>query len=281
MLEKLNLNGSHRATPPTDARDGSLRQPNLQRASDIFQHNWFAIISLVNCGTNLFVLILVAGLFYWMIRIVQTPPPTLVLEDTGAARSAMPLAPRERTPESIQYFVRSWLTYLLSWQGMIVDEVTKQKIPDSGKTVVIDPDAPRNSNNTRRLTTPAWLALFATSQDLRPGLAARIGEMIPPEVFPTASATEGEARSSFELHRLSEPALVSGKEDTWYVDAIGTLTILFERQPAQMVKFNKRITVRAVPPAAYPYPPNQNELQRSVEQMRNGFEVIKVEDLET
>lgn len=248
---------------------------NLRRyhshLEEILKGNFFAVLSIGNTVTLVCLLFVQVLLVFWIAKLQRMPPPTLVLDASGSAHRAYPVAHNYRTEERIHAFVQDTLTLMFTWKYTVVDPKTGTEIPDEGVMLVRDGRLHGN-----KVPTTVYLASQAFSLDMQKPILQRVSELVPQEVF------RGEASSAFVLSHISNPVRVGDEESgEYYVDVVGHISISNETDTTKnnILKFNKRIFVRAVPEVYHPIPDEQPALHEAIENIRLGLEITAIKDL--
>ncbi|PAX51237.1 hypothetical protein [Brunnivagina elsteri] len=212
-----------------------------------------------------FILILIYGSYS---QLNKKPPPTLVQLETGSAIKVAPLGNRDRTPQVISRFVSDTMTLMMNWSGNLpattVEENAKPK-PDKG----INIGERRLREN--RVTSGAWQASYALSEDFRKEFLKMLASMTPSGVF--------KGTTQVVLVPLSIQSPIKIEEGKWKVKMIANLTI-FDRgnNLGEVIPFNKEIFIRAV--EAPESPANVSGLAAVIYQVRaSGLEIYAIRDL--
>jgi hypothetical protein len=241
----------------------------LNRASKKFSTgDTLALFAVVTFGLHIitfFLLVLIYGSYS---QLNKKPPPTLVQLETGSAIKVAPLGNRDRTPQVISRFVSDTMTLMMNWSGNLppttVEESAKHKT-DTG----INIGERRLRGN--KVTSGAWQASHALSEDFRKEFLKMLASMTPPGVF--------KGKTQVILVPLSIQSPIKIEEGKWKVKMIANLTI-FDRgnNLGEVIPFNKEIFVRAV--EAPESPANVSGLAAVIYQVRaSGLEIYAIRDL--
>jgi hypothetical protein len=200
-------------------------------------------------------------------RLNKKPVPTLVQLESGSAVKVAPLGNRDRTPQVISRFVSDTMTLMMNWSGNLppntVEESAKPK-PDKG--INIGERGLRGS----KVTSVAWQASYALSEDFRKEFLKMLASMTPAGVF--------KGSTQVVLVPLSIQSPIKIEEGKWKVKMIANLTV-FDRgnNLGEVIPFNKEIFVRAV--EAPESPGNITGLAAVIYQVRaSGLEIYAIRD---
>jgi hypothetical protein len=241
----------------------------LNRASKNFSTgDTLALFAVGTFGLHIitfFLLVLIYGSYS---QLNKKAPPTLVQLETGSAIKVAPLGNRDRTPQVISRFVSDTMTLMMNWSGNLppttVEESAKPKT-DTG----INIGERRLRGN--KVTSGAWQASHALSEDFRKEFLKMLASMTPPGVF--------KGKTQVILVPLSIQSPIKIEEGKWKVKMIANLTI-FDRgnNLGEVIPFNKEIFVRAV--EAPESPANVSGLAAVIYQVRaSGLEIYAIRDL--
>jgi hypothetical protein len=225
------------------------------------------VLSLSSIALNLLVLVFIFFLAsaYWKLN--KKPPPTLVQLSSGEAVNVAPLGNQERTPPVILEFVRESLSMLMTWQGEFPPEEEGAKpLPDPGVDI-----RPSGVGGRMTVTTPAYQAAFALSEDFRKEFLQELGKLTPAGVF------QGKTEVVFVPIDIGQPILIEpGK---WRVKVVANLLVLDRSDIlGKPIPFNKEVFVRAVSPPEYQA--NVTGIAKIVQQIRaSGLEIYAIRDL--
>jgi hypothetical protein len=222
------------------------------------------LVSIALSGLNfLCLLVLAAGL-----RMVATRPlPNFVQLADGKTIDVRPVDPLFRDRQTVKDFVSGTAYLLFSWSNRIaIEENGERKV----KT-----DEGVSAGENLRVTTPAWEASFALSEDFRSEFLKGLAGLIPPEVW------SGRAYASVKFVEVSDPVLIApGK---WEVKIVANLIVQDTRSPGgRAVPLNKSIFVQAVDNPPLPLSEVATPLQRTIFKIRSSrLEIYELRDLET
>ncbi|MBD2206613.1 hypothetical protein H6G33_31030 [Calothrix sp. FACHB-1219] len=241
----------------------------LNRASKtVSTGDTLALFALGTFGLHLitfFVLLLLYGSYS---QLNKKAPPSLVQLETGSAIKVAPISSLERTPQVILHFVSDTMTLMMNWSGTLppttVEEAAKPK-PDPGVNI---------SNREFRgskITSAAWQASYALSEDFRKEFLKVLAAMTPSGVF--------QGKTQVVLVPLSIQSPIKIAEGKWKVKMVANLTVFAQDSNlGETIPFNKEIFIRAVIP---PESPNQVDgLAAVIYQVRaSGLEIYAIRDL--
>ncbi|BAZ40221.1 hypothetical protein NIES4101_61820 [Calothrix sp. NIES-4101] len=241
----------------------------LNRASkNVSTGEALALFAVGTFGLHLitfFILILIYGSYS---QLNKKPVPTLVQLETGSAIKVAPLGNRDRTDAVISRFVSDTITLMMNWSGNLppssIEENTKPK-PDKGINIG------ERGLRGNRVTSGAWQASYALSEDFRKEFLKMLASMTPPGVF--------KGSTQVVLVPLSIQSPIKIEEGKWKVKMIANLTV-FDRgnNLGEVIPFNKEIFVRAV--EAPESPGNTSSLAAAIYQVRaSGLEIYAIRDL--
>ncbi|MBD2200527.1 MULTISPECIES: hypothetical protein [Calothrix] len=240
----------------------------LNRASkSVSTGDALALFALGTFGLHLitfFILLLLYGSYS---QLNKKAPPSLVQLETGKSIKVAPIGSLERTPQVILRFVSDTLTLMMNWSGTLppttVEEAAKPK-PDLGVNI---------SNREFRgskITSAAWQASYALSEDFRKEFLKVLAAMTPSGVF--------QGKTQVVLVPLSIQSPIKIAEGKWKVKMVANLTIVAQDSNlGETIPFNKEIFIRAVVP---PESPNQVDgLAAVIYQVRaSGLEIYAIRD---
>jgi hypothetical protein len=223
----------------------------------------FVVVSISLQGLVLLVAILLYGSFN---RLANKPPPSLVQLANGQTVAAAPLDHKQRSPEVIKRFTKDTLTSLMSWSG---------ELPSPDGTAKTIPDAGIELNNARgKVTTPAWEASFALSEDFRKEFLLKLADLTPPSVFG--------GTTKVVLVPLDIQAPIKIDEGKWKVVIVANLIILSQNNLGDVIPFNKEIFLSAVEAPNYKDFTSSDEMATIIARVRaSGLEIYAIRDLPT
>jgi hypothetical protein len=153
----------------------------LNRASKRFSTgDTLALFAIGTFGLHIitfFLLILIYGSYS---QLNKKPPPSLVQLETGKSIKVAPLGNSDRTPQVVSRFVSDTMTLMMNWSGNLaptnVEESTKPKA-DTGINIG------ERGLRGNKVTSVAWQASYALSEDFRKEFLKMLADMTPPGVF--------------------------------------------------------------------------------------------------
>jgi hypothetical protein len=241
----------------------------LNRASQRFSTgDTLALFTVGTFGLHLitfFLLVLIYGSYS---QLNKKPPPSLVQLETGKSVKVAALGNSDRTPQVVSHFVSDTMTLMMNWSGNLpptnVEESTKPK-PDKGISIG------ERGLRGNKVTSAAWQASYALSEDFRKEFLKMLADMTPPGVF--------KSKTQVVLVPLSIQSPIKIEEGKWKVKMIANLTIFDQgNNLGEVIPFNKEIFVRAV--EAPESPTNINGLAAVIYQVRaSGLEIYAIRDL--
>lgn len=231
-------------------------QPSKKDAFALFTVATFALLLI-----NLFGLFLLYGNYS---NLVRKKTPTLVQLETGKSITVAPLGSDERTPKVVQKFVVDTLTLLMNWSGTLpattVEEAANPK-PDPGVQA-----------GRSKVSTSAWQASFALSEDFRKEFLTTLATLTPAGVF------NGNTQVTLVPLSVQPPQQIA--EGKWKVKLVANL-IVFDRRDnlGNVIPFNKEVFVQAV---EAPNPPTETTgITTVIYAVRaSGLEITAIRDLE-
>jgi hypothetical protein len=200
-------------------------------------------------------------------KFANTKSPTLVELNDGTSVRVVPSGHNERTPQAISDFVGRAIINLMSWNALPKPFDEPEPNPknkpqlDSGVQV-----------GDKKITTGAWAAGFALSEDFRQPFLQELANLTPSEVF------NGNTQSALIVRYLSVPSQLG--EGNWRVEMVANL-VIFQNgdRVGKAVSFNKTIFIRAVDTPLLPS--NASDLQLATYRARKaGMEIFKIQDLD-
>ncbi|MBD1922594.1 hypothetical protein H6F77_16110 [Microcoleus sp. FACHB-831] len=242
----------------------------LERQQTRFSKNdAMGLFALGTLGLHLltfFVLILLYGAYS---SLSKKSPPTLVQLDTGEAITVAPLGNKERTPQVVKKFTIDTMTLMLNWSGTkppsTVEEATKP---------VLDPGVDVGSAvpGRAKVTTAAWQAGFALSEDFRKEFLAKLAEITPSGVFKSATQV------ALVPLEIQEPQKIA--EGKWKIKIVANLIVLDKgNNLGQVIPFNKEIFIQAVESPVFPG--DKGGVAAIIYQVRtSGLEIYAIRDLQ-
>lgn len=253
-------------TPNTEESATTKRLRFLERQEKRFTtSDTLALFAVVTLGLHIINLLGVILLYGAYSSLARKAPPTLVQLETGKTIAVAPLGSKERTPKVISQFVADIFTLMMNWSGTLpattVEEAANPK-PDPG--IKID--------NRNRLTTAAWQASFALSEDFRKEFLTKLAQITPSGVFNRSVQV-----TLVPLEIQPPTQIASGK---WKVKMVANLMVMDKTSNlGDVIPFNKEIYVQAV---EAPKAPTEtlSELASKVYSVRqSGLEIYAIRDL--
>lgn len=244
--------------------DYRLKFLEAKKSSKFSNSDLLGVLTIVTLAAEALVLIVQILLFTSYSSLSSKPVPTLVQLSSGDAIQVAPLGSKERTPEVIMKFTSNVMSLLMSWSGTIPNESGGESIADKG--VEIRTDGARS-----RVTTTAYQAAFALSEDFRKEFLAELGQLTPSGVF------GGTTKVVFVPLEVQKPVQIEAGK--WKVQIVANL-LVFDQSDivGKAIPFNKEVFVRAV--ELTEYQPNLQGIALAIQQMRSsGLEVYAIRDL--
>lgn len=215
-------------------------------------------------GSQLVIFLLTIISFGRIGTIAKRSSHILVQLRDGSSVIATPLNNYERSDESLKYTVNTKMTGLLSWQRLVYNSESNAR-PQIDEGV----QTPKG-----KITTSAFEASLAVSQDFSAELAAYIAELTPDNFFNPKS----KAQSLLIIEHLSDPQKIG--KGRWRLDMIARL-VIYQGQNSTgrpAIPFNKTVFVRAIEPPILPKKPTK--LQKQLyEARKSGIEIYFIKDL--
>ncbi|AKG21347.1 hypothetical protein [Calothrix sp. 336/3] len=276
-----NINSEH-------TKNKQLRFLN-RASSKLSTGDTLALFAVGTFGLHLitfFILILIYGSYS---QLNKKPVPTLVQLETGSAIKVAPLGNRDRTDVVISRFVSDTMTLMMNWSSSnsqySLSREASYAIRNSQLILVKDCDNKVQNSNCidtginigerglrgSKVTSGAWQASYALSEDFRKEFLKMLASMTPTGVF--------KGTTQVILVPLSIQSPIKIEEGKWKVKIIANLTV-FDRgnNLGEVIPFNKEIFVRAV--EAPESPANVGELAAVIYQVRaSGLEIYAIRDL--
>jgi hypothetical protein len=239
----------------------SLRRVTKSKADD---RNFFGFFLLLSLGLGTLNLLMSLGLWIAYSGVANKKPPTLVQAVDGRAMVVNSMESRDRTPVVIRKFVADSLVLLLSSSGKLPSTMDKAGELDQGVPVEIP------GKGQRKVSTSAWQASFALSEDFRPSALQAVAVLTPPGSF------AGQAQMMLVPVHIGDPEKVA--EGQWQVHVIANLmTVSVGTTQGVSVPFNKTIYLRSIDT---PTPTDASgPLERAVYGIRqSGLEIFAMKD---
>lgn len=217
-----------------------LRFLESKKSSRFSNNDLFGVLVVSSIGLGVLNLILHFLLYSTYLKLSNKPVPTLVQLASGQSITVAQLGNKERTPEVILEFVRTSLSTLMTWNGKLPSSDGGKPIPDPGVEV-------RSAGGLGKrtiVTTPAYQAAFALSEDFRKEFLQELGRLTPSGVF------QGTTEVIFVPVEIQKPIQI--EPGRWRVRVVANLLILDQKEIlGTPITFNKEVFVKAVEPPEY------------------------------
>jgi hypothetical protein len=252
-----------------------VERPQAQRLLKSSSGNILTLFVLATLGLQGLIFLQTTFNTIWIAKLSRKPIPTLVELVDGRSIQVGAEASLYRSPQTIQYFVSQITTMLFSSSGMLAEDST---VPKTNLKPKLDAGVELKGNNLRgkrKVTTTAWEASFALSEDFRTTFLPELAQIIPPGVF------SGTTQTALVINHLSQPEqLEAGK---WKLKMIANLYLFTGGDPiGKAIPVNKDIYVRAVYLTSQPLPNRLTDIQKAVYNARaSGLEIYRFGDLAT
>jgi hypothetical protein len=218
--------------------DSTSQTPKLEQIKQQkAQRDFLALLNLGAIAISSISLLFLLMLFVMYFKLANRPVPSLVQLADGQAITTRALGNKERSPVVIQRFVTDSLMLLMSWQQKIP---SADIAPDGSPVFVNDPGMEvKGQNKEGRITTRAFQASFAFSEEFRQDLIEMLAIMTPPDVF------TGQVQTALVFQAVTEPELVETGE--WRISVVGNLIQSnLKLGTTTRIPFNKEVLVRAI-----------------------------------
>jgi hypothetical protein len=250
-----------------------VKIPKAQRLLKTSSGNILTLFVLATLGLQGLLFLQTTFNTLWIAKLARKPSPTLVELVDGRSIQVGAEASLYRSPQSVQYFVSQIATMLFSSSGMLADDSTVSK---SSFKPALDPGIELKGNNfrgKRKVTTSAWEASFALSEDFRSTFLPELAQITPVGVF------SGTTQTVLVINHLSEPLPIEA--GVWKLKMIANLYLFTGGDRiGKAVPVNKDIYVRAVYVTPQPLLESATEIQRAVYNARaSGLEIYRFGDL--
>ncbi len=228
-----------------------------------------ALFAVGTFGLHLITFFLLILLYGSYSQLNKKPPPSLVQLETGKAIQVAPLGNTERTPQVVSRFVSDTMILMMNWSGTLppttVEENAKP-LQDKGVDMV------ERGSRGSKVTSGAWQASYALSEDFRKEFLQKLASMTPQGVF--------KGTTQVVLIPLSIESPTKIEEGKWKVKMIANLNVFDQTNNlGEVIPFNKEIFVRAV--VAPESPVNTSGLAAVIYQVRaSGLEIYAIRDLQ-
>ncbi|NJM22318.1 MAG: hypothetical protein HC874_26960 [Richelia sp. SL_2_1] len=242
----------------------------LNRADKKFSTgDTLALFAVGTFGLHLITFFLLILLYGSYSQLNQKPPPSLVQLETGKAVKVAPLGNTERTPQVVSRFVSDTMILMMNWSGTlppITVEENAEPLQDKGVDMV------ERGARGNKVTSGAWQASYALSEDFRKEFLQKLASMTPQGVF--------KGTTQVVLIPLSIQSPTKIEEGKWKVKMIANLNVFDQTNNlGEVIPFNKEIFVRAV--EAPESPVNISSLGAVIYQVRaSGLEIYAIRDLQ-
>jgi hypothetical protein len=252
-----------------DSSGGSYRLRFLERrnSSKFSSNDLLGVVAIASLGLGTLNLFLHFFVYATVLKVSNKPAPALVQLASGKAITVAALGNKERTSEVILEFVRSSLSTLMTWNGKLPGSSQDKPLPDPGVEVKSDGIGKRTI-----VTTPAYQAAFALSEDFRKEFLQELGKLTPSGVF------TGKTEVIFVPVEIQKPIQIEAGK--WRVRVVANLLVLNQSNIlGNPIPFNKEVFVRAVEPPEYQA--NVTGIALVVQNIRSsGLEIYAIRDLE-
>ena len=239
-----------------------------QKQAERFNNNdILGILAFATMAINVLVLLVQLLLFRGYNRLAAKPAPSLVQLTSGESIQVIAVGSKDRTPDVILNFTKDTLSLLLTWTGTLPSPDAEEAATDPGVTI-----SGTSSSKSTRITTSAYQAGFALSEDFRRELLLELGEIMPSGIF-----SNGAAQVVFVPLEISQPTQIEpGK---WRLSLVANLMV-FDQQSVlgEPIPFNKEIFVQAVEPPEFDA--DLVGFAQAIQQIRaSGLEIYAIRDL--
>lgn len=226
------------------------------------------LFALGTFGLHLLTMVALLLLYSSYSRLSRKPPPTLVQAADGSVMKVSPLASSERTPEVIQRFTGETMSLLMNWSGKL-----PPKTVEEANDPQLDPGVPiKTAKGDRKVSSAAYQASFALSEDFRKEFIKKIVDLTPQEVF------AGQAQVLLVTREVGVPEKIA--DGRWKVKLIANLVTFRSGDNVGVpIAFNKEVFLQAVDS---PEPAKEStDLAKAVYQIRQaGLEIYAIRDYE-
>jgi hypothetical protein len=255
------------------ASSAEVKIPKAQRLLKNSSGNVLTLFVLGTLGLQGLLFLQTTFNTIWIAKLARKPSPTLVELVDGRSIQVGAEASLYRSPQAIQYFVSQIATMLFSASG------TLEATPAVSQKAVkpkLDPGVELTGSSfrgKRKVTTAAWEASFALSEDFRSTFLPELAQITP------AGAFSGTAQTVLVINHLSEPEPIEAGK--WKLKMVANLyTFTSGDRVGKAVPVNKDIYVRAVYVMPQPIPESATEIQRATYNARAaGLEIYRFGDL--
>ncbi len=228
-----------------------------------------ALFAVVTFGLHLITLLGLFLLYGSYSQLSKKASPSLVQLETGKSIKVAAIGSNERTPQVVLRFVSDTMTFMMNWSGNLnagtIEESVKP-LPDPGIEI-------RSLTNSQgKVTSSAWQASHALSEDFRKEFLKKLSQITPQGVF------KGKTQVVLVPISIQSPIKISSGK--WKIKMIANLTIFDQGSSlGEIIPFNKEIFVQAV--EAPEYPGKIDGLTAVIYQIRSsGLEIYAIRDLQ-
>lgn len=256
--ETDETNAFHRFIPTSLSHSGKAKTPKDVLVVSIL----FSILGL--SALNSLGLVALIGAYT---SLASQKPPTLVQLSDGKAITAIASENKTRSPEVVKQFVTQQVMSLMTWTGELPSDASQNGKPllDTGVEVTAD------KGLKKKITTTAWQASLAFSEDFRKGLLSSIAELTPTEVF------SGGSKVILVPQSIAAPEEI--EKGKWKVNLVANLVTFSPlNQVGESVPFNKEIFIQAIDVPNLKA--NASPLEQAIFKVRStGLEIYAMRDL--
>ena len=250
-----------------------VKIPKAQRLLKNSSSNVLTLFVLATLGFQGLIFLQTTFNTIWIAKLARRPSPTLVELVDGRSIQVGAESSLYRSEQAIQYFVSQIATMLFSASGRLEGELA---VPKNGLKPKLDPGIELTGNSFRgkkKVTTAAWSASFALSEDFRSTFLPKLADITPAGTF------SGTTQTVLAIEHLSKPEPIEAGK--WKLRMIANLyTSTGNNRLGNAVPVNKDIYVRAVYVTPQPLPEGATEIQRAVYNARAaGLEIYRFGDL--
>ncbi|HEY9690642.1 MAG TPA: hypothetical protein V6D15_00380 [Oculatellaceae cyanobacterium] len=235
--------------------------------SNYSQGDILGLFVLGSLGLHIVIFLILLLQYGAFSNLARKDPPSLVQLSDGETVAVTALGNKERTPQVVSYFVVKTMTAIMNWSGTI----TTTKAEKETTKPSVDPGINLNTKVgvKGRVTTSAWQAGFALSEDFRKEFLQKVAQLIPQGVFVGSTQV-----ALVPLEVRPPQQIASGK---WKVAMVANLMVFDKGSNlGEVIPFNKEIFVQAVevPPFA------TNGVAALIHKVRSsGLEIYGIRDL--
>ncbi|ACK70881.1 conserved hypothetical protein [Gloeothece citriformis PCC 7424] len=252
-----------------------VKIPKAQRLLKNSPSNVLTLFVLATLGLQGLLFLQTTFNTIWIAKLARKPSPTLVELVDGRSVQVGSEASLYRSPQAIQYFVSQITTMLFSASGTLPGN---EAISANSLKPTLDKGIELTGNSfrgKRKVTTAAWEASFALSEDFRSTFLPELAEITPVGVF------SGMTQTVLVIEHLSEPEPI--EQGKWKLKMIANLYLFSNGDRiGKAIPVNKDIYVQAVYITPQPLGESATEVQRAVYNARAaGLEIYRFGDLAT